>query len=146
MTEGGKRVPSGTLPRERSWIRIAAFGVDLIVLAGVPLLLATAIVFGLLVATPDPPAAAVDGFRAAQVVFGLLLLCRDAGGASPGKRLFGLYLVRTDGRPVGVLTSIVRNLPLLMPVWNLVEAASVLRRGDGRRPGDRAARTVLLEP
>ena len=136
---------AGTLPPERLWIRGAAFGVDLLLLAGGPLLLAAAVVFAVLLATPDPPLVLGRAFRVAQAVFLLLFLGRDTGGGSPGKRLLGLRIVRVDGARVSLTTSLVRNLPLLVPVWNLVEAASVLRRRDGRRPGDRAARTAVVE-
>jgi hypothetical protein len=33
--------------------------------------------------------------------------------------------------------SIRRNLPLLVPVWNLIEAWPVLRRGEAQRAADR---------
>jgi len=132
-------------PPERLWIRAAAFGVDLVVLAGAPLLLATAIVFGTLLATPDPPPSLSLGFRVAQGVFLLLFLLRDAGGASPGKRLLGLRVVSVAGGRVGLWQSFVRNLPLAVPGWNLVEAAMVLRRGRPSRPGDRLAGTTVVE-
>ena len=41
--------------------------------------------------------------------------------------------------------SVVRNLPLLVPGWNLLELLAVMRRPDGRRLGDRLAGTTLLE-
>lgn len=118
---------------------------DLLLLAGGPLLLAAAIVFTILLATPDPPLVLGQGFRIAQAAFLMLFLGRDTFGGSPGKRLLGLRIIRVDGAPVSLATSLVRNLPLLVPLWNLVEAASVLRRRDGRRPGDRAARTAVVE-
>ncbi len=60
-------VPLGTPPRERLWMRAAAFGVDLILVAGVPLLLASAIVFCVHAFSREAPAGLDDGFRAAQV-------------------------------------------------------------------------------
>lgn len=138
-------LPPGVLPRERLWVRAAAFGVDLLVFAGGPLLLSTAVIVVILLYSPDPPATLGLGFFAAQTLFVLLFLLRDTWGASPGKRLFGLRLVREGGRPVGVATSVVRNVPMLVPGWNLIELLSVIRSDDGRRGGDRLAGTTLVE-
>jgi uncharacterized RDD family membrane protein YckC len=125
-------------------MRAAAFGVDLVLVAGGPLLVASALVFGI-AALAEKPAGLDDGFRAAQILAVLLFLARDAAGGSPGKKLFGLRLVRGDGTPAGLGASLLRNLLLLVPGWNLVEIVSVMRRRDGRRPGDRLARTALVE-
>ena len=87
-----------------------------------------------------------DGFRAAQVLAGLLFLFRDAAGGSPGKKLFGLRLVRRGGADRrGPRRPSPATSPLLVPGWNLIELASVMRRRDGRRPGDRAGGTTLVE-
>jgi uncharacterized RDD family membrane protein YckC len=125
-------------------MRAAAFGIDLILVAGIPLLLASAIVLVVHVAS-RAPAGLDDGFRAAQVLAVCLFLVRDADGGSPGKRLFGLRLILRGGESAGLLPSILRNVPLLVPGWNLIELASLVRRKDGRRPGDRAAGTALVE-
>ena len=138
-------LPPGVLPRERLWIRAAAFGVDLLLLAGGPLLLSTLVIVVILLYSEDPPPTVGLGFFAAQGLFALLFLLRDTGGASPGKRLFGLRLVREKGWPVGVSASFVRNVPMLVPGWNLIELLSVIHRADGRRGGDRLAGTTLVE-
>jgi uncharacterized RDD family membrane protein YckC len=139
-------LPPGVPPGGRLWVRAAAYGVDLLLLAGVPLLISTVAIVGILLWVDDPPTALGSGFLAAQAVFGVLFLLRDVGGQSPGKRLFGLRLVRQGGRPVGLFASVVRNLPMLVPGWNLLELLAVIRRPDGRRAGDRMAGTTLLEP
>jgi uncharacterized RDD family membrane protein YckC len=126
-------------------MRAAAFGVDLLLVAGGPFLVASAIVFGIAWVAPEPPVGLDAGFRAAQVLAAVLFLLRDAGGGSPGKKLFGLRLVQPGGLSAGAAASLVRNLPLLLPGWNLIEIAAVVRRRDGRRPGDRLARTTLVE-
>jgi len=126
-------------------MRAAAFGVDLILVAGVPFLLAAAIVFCVYVSSREVPAGLDDGFRAAQAVALCLFLLRDAGGGSPGKKLFGLRLILAGGAKAGVLQSLLRNVTLLIPGWNLIEATSLVRRRDGRRPGDRLAGTLLVE-
>ncbi len=93
----------------------------------------------------DPPPSLARGFLAAQGLFAVLFLLRDTGGGSPGKKLFGLRLVRSGGRPVGVVASVARNIPMLVPGWNVIELLAVMRRRDGRRGGDRLAGTTLLE-
>jgi len=126
-------------------MRLAAFGVDLILVAGAPLLLASVIVLGVHVASRETLAGLDEGFRAAQAVALCLFLFRDAGGGSPGKKFFGLRLIRAGGVNAGGLQSLLRNATLLVPGWNLIELASLVRRTDGRRPGDRAAGTALVE-
>jgi uncharacterized RDD family membrane protein YckC len=125
-------------------MRAAAFGLDLLLVAGGPLLVASVVVFGIAAVSPGALVGLDDGFRAAQVLAGLLFLFRDAAGGSPGKKLFGLRLLR-NGVPAGPLASFAQNVVLLVPGWNLIEVASVIRRRDGRRPGDRLAGTTLVE-
>jgi uncharacterized RDD family membrane protein YckC len=72
------------------------------------------------------------------------LLLRDGyHGRSPGTRLLGLRLVTPRGEGCGYGRSLVRNIPLLIPPWNLVEAALVVM--GKRRTGDRIARTTVME-
>lgn len=68
--------------------------------------------------------------RAAFVVTLLGLLCRDARGGLSRKWL-GLEVVDSKGDRPGVIRSAVRNLPLLVPGWNLYEAWRAAR-GQGR--------------
>lgn len=76
------------------------------------------------------------------LVIGLLL--RDGyRGRSPGKRLLGLRLVTPHGEGCGYGRSLVRNIPLMIPPWNLVEAVLVVT--GRRRTGDRIARTTVTE-
>jgi uncharacterized RDD family membrane protein YckC len=74
------------------------------------------------------------------------ILLRDGyHGRSPGKRLMGLRVDTAAGKACGWGTSIVRNLPLVIPGWNLVEIALVLFGRDSLRTGDRMARTRVRE-
>lgn len=133
------------VPSERLWLRAAALGLDLICLAGGPLLVATVVVFLVVLLAAEPPAGLPRVFRAAQVLFVILFLLRDARGASPGKVLLGLSVARDDGARVRPVDSVLRNLPLLVPGLNLLEAAAVARRADSRRLGDRLAGTTVGE-
>ncbi len=133
------------VPSERLWLRAAALGLDLICLAGGPLLVATVVVFLVVLLAAEPPAGLPRVFRAAQVLFVVLFLLRDAWGASPGKVLLGLSVAREDGARMRPLDSVLRNLPLLVPGLNLLEAVAVARRPDSRRLGDRLAGTTVGE-
>jgi uncharacterized RDD family membrane protein YckC len=100
------------------------------------------------------------------IMAGLLLtpywLFRDAFGASPGKLLLGMRIVRVNGQPASAATRVLRNLPLiagplclLIPVLGyflvvpvagtvvLIEGILVLTQGS--RLGDRLAGTVVVK-
>lgn len=76
----------------------------------------------------------------------LAFLLRDGWrGRSPGKRLFGLRIATASGVPCGLLRSLARNLPLLVPGWNLIELWLVVSPRSLRRTGDRIAGTTVVE-
>jgi uncharacterized RDD family membrane protein YckC len=124
-------------------LRIAAFLVDALSMSIVLILPASLASYAL---------AWVGGsIKAIQIVWwvalGILvigLLLRDGyRGRSPGKRLLGLRLVTPRGEGCGYGRSLVRNIPLLIPPWNLVEAIMVV--SGKRRSGDRIAKTTVME-
>ncbi len=78
---------------------------------------------------------------AAFAVAGFLL--RDVSGGR-ARQWLALRAIDREGRPPGVGGSIRRNLPLLIPIWNLVEAWPVLRRGEAERPADRRSGTRIV--
>jgi uncharacterized RDD family membrane protein YckC len=81
---------------------------------------------------------------AALAILTVGLLLRDGyHGRSPGKRLLGLRLVTPRGEGCGYGRSLVRNIPLVIPPWSLVEAVLVVM--GKRRTGDRIARTTVME-
>jgi uncharacterized RDD family membrane protein YckC len=124
-------------------LRVAAFLVDA---------LSMAIVLVLPASIASYATAWIGGsVKAIQIVWyvalGILMigmLIRDGfHGRSPGKRLLGLRIVTPRGDGCGYFRSIVRNLPLLVPVWNLAEVVMVL---SGKpRSGDRIAKTTVKE-
>jgi len=61
---------------------------------------------------------------------------RDASGGR-ARRWLGLLAVGADGNPPGRRASVRRNLPLLVPGWNISEVWPVLRNGSATRPADR---------
>jgi uncharacterized RDD family membrane protein YckC len=82
---------------------------------------------------------------AALLLFLLFILFRDARGRSMGKRVMAVRIDTAAGRPVGWLKSALRNLPLVVPVWNLLEVGMVVFASGGRRSGDMLARTTISE-
>lgn len=95
---------------------------------------------------PLAPALVVVVWSSAWGIFFAALLLRDAiPGGSPGRRITGLRVVGRDGRPPDAGASIRRNLPILIPGWNLWEDRVMRRDVDQRRIGDRWAGTRVEE-
>ena len=64
-------------------------------------------------------------------------LLRDARGGR-AKRWLALRAVGPGGRPPGAWGSVRRNLPLLIPFWNLYDAWPLTRDGEAARRCDRS--------
>jgi hypothetical protein len=71
---------------------------------------------------------------AAAAVAGFLL--RDAAGGR-ARRWLGVEVRDAAGEPPGAWGSVRRNLPLLVPGWNLIDVWPVLADGAGPRRSDR---------
>jgi hypothetical protein len=78
------------------------------------------------------PAIWIAAAAAATAAF----LLRDARGGR-ARRWLAMEARRGEAGPPGRLASIRRNLPLLVPFWNLYDAWPLLRRPDGERRTDR---------
>lgn len=110
-------------------LAIAAGSADAIALA------ATAIAWRLLPALRP----AIPGIWAAAAAAALsVFVLRDARGGR-ARRWLGLEAVGPEGGPPGWRRSVRRNLPLLVPGWNIREIWPVLRDGAAPRPSDRPA-------
>jgi len=69
------------------------------------------------------------------------------GGATPGKRAFGLQVLHDDGTPVGWSASLIRNLLRaidFLPFLYGLGLCSMLANRDFKRLGDLAAGTVVV--
>ncbi|MEE9457768.1 MAG: GYF domain-containing protein [bacterium] len=113
---------------------------------------AVALIFSLLEMNPYLPGP--DRYYYQQWFWGVLagigvfyFLVRDAGGASIGKRIMELRVVKYDDydRPANVVNSIIRNITLLIPLLNILDVVYAYTDPKGRTVGDRAAGTVLTE-
>jgi len=68
------------------------------------------------------------------------------GGRTPGKRLLGLRVVRTDGAPVGLLESLARNLlrAIEVPLLYAPGVVAVAATSRHQRLGDLVAGTLVV--
>jgi len=69
------------------------------------------------------------------------------GGRTPGKRMQGLRVVRTDGQPAGVGPVLARNVIRLvdfLPGMYAVGVATILLSSRNQRLGDLAAGTIVI--
>lgn len=124
-------------------LRVLAFAIDALGMLFLLILPATIISYGI-VFTFDSPSAVAQVWRAGLVLFTAGILVRDAWkGRSPGKRILGLVIVTPRGRGCGAVRSIVRNLPLVVPGWNVIELLLLIFSRQSRRTGDRIARTTV---
>jgi uncharacterized RDD family membrane protein YckC len=123
-------------------LRIAAFLVDALSMA-IVLILPASIISYAMTWTTSPKGIQLVWWAALGVLI-LAMLFRDGfRRRSIGKQLLGLRLLTPRGEGCGYGRSLVRNLPLIVPLWNVLEVLLVLA---GRaRTGDRLARTTVTE-
>lgn len=123
-------------------LRIAAFLVDALSIAIILILPAAAVSYAMTWASSPRGIQLV--WWAALAILMLAMLLRDGfRGRSIGKHLLGLRLVTPRGDHCGYGRSLIRNLPVIIPGWNLIEVVLVL--AGKRRTGDRLARTSVTE-
>jgi uncharacterized RDD family membrane protein YckC len=124
-------------------LRIAAFLVDALSLSLVLMLPSALLSYGLAWIGGSVKAISLVWFVSLGILT-LGLLIRDGfHGRSLGKQLLGLRLLTPRGEGCGYGRSLARNLPLIVPGWNLIEAVMVA--GGHQRTGDRIARTTVAE-
>jgi uncharacterized RDD family membrane protein YckC len=123
-------------------LRIAAFLVDALSIS-ILLVLPASIVSYAMTWAATPRGIQLVWWGALAVLV-LAMLFRDGfRGRSIGKHLLGLRLVTPRGEGCGYLRSFVRNVPLIVPGWNLIEVVMVLLGKP--RTGDRIAKTTVTE-
>jgi len=124
-------------------LRIAAFLVDALTIALV-LVVPTSLISYALAWIGGSVKGIQIVWWVALAILVLSILVRDGiRGRSVGKQLLGLRLTTRGGGRCGYFRSLIRNLPLVIPLWNIVEVGFVLA---GRpRTGDRIAGTAVSE-
>ena len=124
-------------------LRVAAFLVDALTIAIVLILPAALISYALAWIGGSVKGIQIVWWVALAILV-LSILIRDGfRGRSVGKQLLGLKLLTRKGGRCGYFRSVVRNVPLVVPLWNLIEVAFVL--AGKPRTGDRIARTTVTE-
>lgn len=135
------------MSRENSQVtllRIAAFVIDALALSLILILPGSVVSYA---------AAWFGSIKLVSIVWYIVLLIFMTGmllrdgliGRSPGKTILGLQLAKKNGGRCGYGCSLLRNLPLMIPLWNLVEIYLVLFGSRGLRTGDRLAGTAVVE-
>ena len=123
-------------------LRVAAFLVDALSISIVLVLPASAVSYGMTWAS-RPRAIQMVWWTALGVLVVAMLFRDGFRGRSIGKQLLGLRLLTPRGEGCGYGRSFVRNVPLIIPAWNLLEVLLVL--AGKSRTGDRIARTTVTE-
>ncbi|HSP13928.1 MAG TPA: RDD family protein [Thermoanaerobaculia bacterium] len=124
-------------------LRIAAFLVDAVTMAIVLILPASLISYALAWIGGSVKGIQIVWWVALATLI-LSILIRDGiRGRSVGKQLLGLTLTTRSGGRCGYLRSVIRNIPLIVPLWNVIEVGFVL--AGKARTGDRIAGTHVIE-
>ena len=124
-------------------LRIAAFLVDALTLALLLILPSSLVSYAMAWIGGSVKAISVVWFAALVILMTGMIVRDGFRGRSLGKQLLGLRLVTPRGEGCGWGRSIVRNIPLVVPGWNLLEVAMVF--AGKPRTGDKIARTIVKE-
>ncbi|GLV55027.1 hypothetical protein KDH_18740 [Dictyobacter sp. S3.2.2.5] len=92
---------------------------------------------------------AVLGISVSGIIYILYFLILEAtmGGATLGKKILGLRVVREDGAPISWNESIIRNLVRiidLLPTAYIIGAIVIWTSSQKQRLGDKIAHTVVV--
>src|SRR5512140_2017707 len=110
-----------------SLLRLAAFLVDALTLALALVLPASVFSYAAVWIAQATKWVNIVWYGALLVLVAGILLRDGHHGRSLGKRILGLQLQTRDGKPCSYLRSVVRNFPLIIPGWNLIEVVLVIR-------------------
>ena len=123
-------------------LRIAAFLVDALSIA-LLLILPTSAVSYAMTWTTSPKGIQLVWWAALAILMLAMLLRDGFRRRSIGKQLLGLRVLTPKGEGCGYGRSLLRNFPLVVPGWNVLEVMLVIL---GRaRTGDRLAKTTVTE-
>jgi uncharacterized RDD family membrane protein YckC len=124
-------------------LRIAAFLVDALTISIILILPSSVISYTMAWVGGSVKAISIVWFVALGILT-IAILVRDGfRGRSIGKQMLGLRLVTPGGEGCGYVRSFVRNVPIIIPGWNLLELVLVF--AGKPRTGDRIAKTTVTE-
>src|SRR5688572_19264253 len=123
-------------------LRIAAFLVDALSIS-IILIIPGAVISYAMTWTGSPRWIQLVWWAALAVLMVAMLFRDGYRGRSIGKQLLGLRLITPVGERCGWGRSFVRNVPQVVPGWNVIELILVL--AGKPRTGDRIARTTVTE-
>jgi uncharacterized RDD family membrane protein YckC len=123
-------------------LRIAAFLVDALSISLILILPASMVSYAM-TWTTSPKGIQLVWWAALAILMVAMLLRDGFRHRSVGKQLLGLRLITPKGDGCGYGRSIVRNIPLVIPGWNLLEVILIV--AGKPRTGDRIARTTVTE-
>jgi uncharacterized RDD family membrane protein YckC len=127
-------------------LRLAAFLVDALMLLIVLIIPAAVISYSIAFMVSGSTRAINLTWYVALLMLMIGVLIRDGrSGRSFGKQLLGLDLATRSRARCSYARSIVRNLPLVVPGWNLIELYLVLFGPKSLRTGDRIAGTAVTQ-
>jgi uncharacterized RDD family membrane protein YckC len=121
-------------------LRVLSAALDAFLIAAAVDVPAVVVLSVFFLVSPTLPLVPVGLAACAASLVGFLL--RDATGGLSRKWL-GFRIEKEDGRSPGWLASVLRNLPTLVPGWNLYEAYRIWRHPGESRPVDRRLGLVL---
>jgi len=86
------------------------------------------------------------GMDMSWLIIIVYILCRDGyKGISIGKSLANLQVVDERQQPINIGQSLIRNIPMAIPLFPLVEYFVSLHDPLGKRIGDKAAKTQVTD-
>ena len=129
--------------KQTTLLRIAAFLVDAVTISVVLILPASIVSYALAWIGGSVKGIQIVWWVALSILLFSILIRDGLRGRSVGKELLGLRLMTKRGERCGYFRSVIRNFPLVVPVWNLVEVGFVLT--GHTRTGDRIAGTLVTE-
>lgn len=124
-------------------LRIAAFLVDALSISLVLVLPASLVSYAMAWIGGSAKVIQLVWWVALGIIVFALLIRDGFRGRSLGKQILGLRMITPRGERCGYGRSVVRNIPLIVPLWNVIEVALVL--AGKPRTGDRIARTTVTE-
>jgi len=81
------------------------------------------------------------------IIFAYFILLEAYAGWTVGKKVMGLKVVDIDGKRIGILKSLVRNLFRLvdgLPAFNILGVVLIASSANNQRLGDFAAKTFVI--